>query len=107
MKIFENFEELKKYNSDLASELLKEKEAGEWLKNEIYYHKNKEDFAQYEVTEGWYSSIIDVNTNFNGAPDLFVYIDYEGLAEDLTQNWDVSINYLSSNDEVLTTSYGW
>lgn len=107
MKIFENFEELKKYNSDLASELLKEKEAGKWLENEIYYHKDKENFAQYEVTEGWYSSIIDVNTNFNGAPDLFEYIDYKGLAEDLTQNWDVSINYLSSNNEVLTTSYGW
>ncbi|CAA4148472.1 phage protein [Staphylococcus aureus] len=29
MKIFKNFEELKKYNSDLASELLEEKEAGD------------------------------------------------------------------------------
>ena len=29
------------------------------------------------MTEGWYSSIIDTNANFNGAPDLFDYIDYE------------------------------
>lgn len=107
MKIFENFEELKKYNSDLASELLEEKGVGEWLENEIYYYKEKEDFAQYEVNDGWYSSIIDTNANFNGAPDLFDYIDYERLAEDLTQNWDISSNYLSSNNEVVTTSYGW
>ena len=106
MKIFKNFEELKNIIVILLVNCWK-KRGGEWLENEIYYHKDKEDFAQYEVTDGWYSSIIDINANFNGAPDLFDYIDYEGLAEDLTQNWDVSINYLSSNNEVLTTSYGW
>lgn len=106
MKIFENFEELKKYNSELASELLNERTGGEWQQNEIYYFKNKELFAKYEVTDGWYS-LSEVIYNFNGAPNLFEYIDYKTLGDDLIEVWDEGSNFLSSNDEVLTTSYGW
>lgn len=65
-----------------------------------------EDFARYEVENGWYST--SITTDYKGAPPLDEHIDYRGLGQALIESWDESINY---HDEltgfILTTSYGW
>ncbi|QYG30012.1 hypothetical protein K0O13_07850 [Mammaliicoccus sciuri] len=109
MKIYQDFKELEKDNKKLATELLKEKGKGEWQQEEIYYHNNIVDFTEYEVFEGWYSELFgNMMTDFNGAPNLFEYIDYEKLGKDLIRAWDNSINYYNEETgKIVGTSYGW
>ena len=109
MKVYQNFKELEKENKELSQELLEKKGKGEWQKEEIYMHKSLVDFAEYEVTDGWYSDLFgNMMTDFNGAPNLFEYIDYEELGNDLIHSWDNSINYYSDNtNKVISNSYGW
>lgn len=109
MKIYQDFKELEKDNKKLATELLEEKGKGEWQQEEIYYHKNIVDFAEYEVTDGWYSDLFgNMVTDFNGAPNLFKHIDYQELGKDLIHSWDDSIYYYNEEtSEIVETSYGW
>ena len=109
MKTYKNFEEFKKENEKLAIEIIDVKGEGEWQNEQIHLHNNQIEFAEYEVLDGWYSGIIgDINTDFNGAPNLFDYIDYESLSVELIHNWDESINYYSNNTgKIVVTTYGW
>lgn len=52
MKIFDNFTELEKQEPKLVQALLKDVKPGEWQDNDIIYFESKEDFAEYELTEG-------------------------------------------------------
>ena len=42
-----------------------------------------EDYAIYEVHNGWYSGCVDLNVDYHGAPNLSYYIDYKGENENL------------------------
>ncbi|MDK1672876.1 hypothetical protein QOK74_08320 [Staphylococcus saprophyticus] len=106
MKTFENFKALQKHSEQLAKELLSERMGGEWQNDEIHYFTDKNEFAKYEVFEGWYSLSNKLN-DFNGAPNLFEFIDYSALSDELIRLWDESTNFISDNGQVLTTSYGW
>lgn len=108
MLIFENFQELQNNNENLAKELLTKRGSGNWQGEEVYYYENLEEFADYELREGWYASFLEnTSGNFNGAPDPFDYIDLKELGEDLAGCWNESCNYRASTNEVLSTSYGW
>lgn len=108
MIIFGNFKELQNNDEKLANDLLQERETGEWQAEEIYYYKDLEEFADYELREGWYASFFgNISKGFNGAPDPFDYIDLKELGSDLAANWDESEQYLSDSGEVLQTGYGW
>ncbi|WP_323709377.1 hypothetical protein [Mammaliicoccus sciuri] len=109
MIVYNDFTEFEKENKELSKELLDVKGKGEWQQEEIYFHKSLVDFAEYEVTDGWYSDLFgNMMTDFNEAPNLFEYIDYEELGNDLIYSWDNSINYYSEvSNKVVTTSYGW
>lgn len=109
MKTYNNFKEFKKENEKLANELIDKKDKGEWQNEQIHLHDNQIEFAEYEVLDGWYSGIIgNINTDFKGAPNLFDYIDYESLSDELIRNWDESINYYSNNTgKIVVTTYGW
>lgn len=106
MKTYYNYNELKEDNQELAIELLNKKGAGKWQNDTIYLYDDLTDFAEFEVVDGWYA-LRHINIDFNGAPNLFNYIDYERLGEDLQSCWDESCNYLSEDNQVLTTGYGW
>lgn len=106
MKVFANLKELMVSNSRLGNELVGEVGKGDWQENEIYLYDDLEDFAEYELTEGWYASL-DVKQDWNGAPNPLDYIDLQRLGESLSDSWDSSCYYLTENDSVLATSTGW
>lgn len=43
-----------------------------------------EDFAIYEVEDGWYSTL-ELNHDYHGAPNLLEYINYKALGAALSQ----------------------
>lgn len=105
---FKNLDELKQKHYGVATRLLEcaSDPEGDWTTEDIYLYNSPEDFARYEVEDGWYST--SVVTDYRGAPSLYDHIDYRSLGEALIGSWDESINY---HDEltgfILTTSYGW
>ncbi len=111
MIIYDNVKQVIKNEPDLAVELLDKYEVGEWTNNEIYYYEDLEEFAEYELYDGWYTGWFDTEkynpSYFNGAPNPFDFIDLEGLGVALSRNWDESCYYRTSTDEVLSTNYGW
>ena len=105
MIVFDNFEEFKARHSDIAKRLLAEIDSGEWVNEELYYYGTLSDFAEYELTEGWY---VDCNfdRDFRGAPNPMDYIDLEALGEALSNTWDESL-YWTDGECVVGTSTGW
>lgn len=105
---FKSLNELKQAHYGVATRLLKyaSDPEGDWTTEDIYLYNSPEDFAKYEVEDGWYSTTL--TPDYNGAPSLYGHIDYSSLANALINSWDESIYY---HDEltgfILTTSYGW
>lgn len=63
-----------------------------------------EDYAIYEVDEGWYSGCVDLNVDYRGAPNLSYYIDYQALGTALSQTWDESRHAVLSDSRVVVLS---
>ena len=101
MKTFNNFKELMEYDSELAQELLKEKGKGKWQEEEIYY-ESIEDFAEYSA---WYANT--VKDDYDGTPNPLDFINLEEFGKALIGNWNDSVYYKTSNDEILRTAYEW
>ena len=104
--ILKSYAELFERDEELAEELLKKVGNGEWQENEIYYYEDEEEFAEYELTEGWYADL-RLDRDYNFAPNPLDYIDLSGLGNALVRNWDDSCNFRASTGEILTTSCGW
>ena len=104
--ILKSYAELFERDEKLAEELLKKVGNGEWQENEIYYYEDEEEFAEYELTEGWYADL-RLDRDYNFAPNPLDYIDLSGLGNALVRNWDDSCNFRASTGEILTTSCGW
>lgn len=105
MKIFNNFVELQAQEPELAEALLKDVEPGDWQANDISYFESKEEFAHYELTDGWYTNSIP-DADYNGAPDPFDFIDLERLCDALIDAWDPTFNW-TNGEAILQTNYGW
>lgn len=105
-EIYENFDQLKLVEPELASELLNEYGAGAWQQEELFVYDTLIDLAQYEVAEGWYGDL-DIKHDCNGAPNLLNFIDYEALGNALRETWDGSMYYFSEYGSVVQTSHGW
>jgi phage protein len=106
IKSYDNLEELKQENKELVERLLEEFDEGDWSDNQLYVYQSLEDFATYEVYEGWYSGAI--KEDYNGAPNLLDYIDYEALGNALKDSWDNSCYYYDEEtDFVVSTAYGF
>lgn len=105
---YENFEELLNDKPKLAKELLDEIGEGEWQNENIQYFVDTEEFAVYEIEEGWYADLgISSESSYDGAPNLMDYIDIDSLGEVLSNSWDESMYFKSSTGEVIKTYYGW
>ncbi|WP_010078236.1 hypothetical protein [Liquorilactobacillus mali] len=106
MRIFENFKELEESNKSLAQELLENFGEGDWQQDQLYVHDSLSEFAEYELTDGWYENN-NLDRDYNGAPDLMDYIDTKSLGRDLSERWDISSHFLSENGSVVETGFGW
>lgn len=104
--ILKSYAELFERDEELAKELIEKVGSGEWQENEIYYYEDEEEFAEYELTEGWYADL-RLDRDYNFAPNPLDYIDLSGLGDALVRNWDDSCNFRASTGEILTTSCGW
>ena len=90
--ILENYTDLLEYDEDLAKELLENVGEGDWQQERIYYYEDEEEFAEYELTEGWYANM-GFDLDYNGAPNPLDYIDLSGLGNALIRNWDESCTF--------------
>lgn len=106
MKKFNNYKELMDFNKGLAEELIDTVGTGEWQDNEMYLYEDLGELAEYELTEGWYANM-DIDKDWNGAPNPMDYIDLNRLGEALSENWDSSVYFEADNGAVLSTNYGW
>lgn len=102
---YENFKELKGCEPELAKAMLEQIDDGDWMEEELIVYPTVEDFATYELTDGWYINS-DFKDDYNGAPNPFDYIDMEAFGKALISNWDESCN-LEVDGMVITTSCGW
>ena len=104
--ILKSYTELFERDEELAKELIEKVGSGEWQENEIYYYEDEEEYADYELTEGWYADL-RLDRDYNFAPNPLDYIDLSGLGNALVRNWDDSCNFRASTGEILNTSCGW
>lgn len=107
MALYNSFAELKADKTELAQELLDVFGKGEWQESNLSVYDTLEDFAYYELTEGWYIDKHFDQQDYNGAPNPIDYIDLESLGEALVQNGDESYIYSTESDQVVTTDWGW
>ena len=107
MTLYNSFEELKADKPELAQELLDVFGKGEWQESNLSVYDTLEDYAYYELTEGWYIDNHLDEQDYNGAPNPIDYIDLEALGEALVENGDASCTYRTEGDQVVTTDWGW
>ena len=105
-KTFENFEELKKYRPELAKELSDNLYGGAWQNEELHVFDTLAEFAEYEVNEGWYSEL-NIDRDWNGAPNLLDYINFEKLGEALENDWDSALYFRSQSGCIVRSNEGW
>lgn len=106
-EVFRNYKELLKSNPTAGKELLAEKGEGEWQDSDIYFHRDIESFAKYELTDGWYIDSINWNQDYRGAPNPMDYVAFKALGQALIDSWDNSCNFKTESEEILSTGYGW
>ena len=107
MALYNSFEELKADKPELAQELLEVFDKGEWQESNLSVYDTLEDFACYELTEGWYIDNNLVDQDYHGAPNPIDYIDLDALGEALVESGDASCIYRTEGDQVVTTDGGW
>ena len=105
-EVYENYDQLKATKPKLANELVDEFGAGHWQQEELFVYDTLIDLAIYEVFDGWYGSL-EIERDYNGAPNLINFINYEKLGSALRESWDSTLHYLSEDGSVATTCHGW
>lgn len=106
--MYDDFTEFAKNKPALAKELLKNAGNGSWQNDSVYVYDSLQDFAFYELTEGWYTNSslnFPPDKDYRGAPNPLAYIDLKGLGLALTQTWDDSCHYRSADNHVITTCW--
>ena len=74
MKCHENYNALEEADPKLAEELDDKFDANnDWVEDEIYVYSNRMEWAENELTKGWYSNMF--NVDFHGAPNPLDFID--------------------------------
>lgn len=112
---YDDFATLATKQPELSGRLVKEYgKEGSWMHNPLTVYKTVRDYAIYEVLEDKYalpfyknedaiSSLANVNFDEYHLPDLFAYIDYNGLGYDLVNNKDFDGFYDRRTGHVVTS----
>ena len=104
---YDDLNDLKQDNPSLAEELVEEFGDGEWQENQLFVYERLEDYAYYELTEGWYADKHLDQKDYNGAPNPIDFIDLKALGLQLSRTWDESMHYLTRDNWIVETNYGW
>lgn len=112
---YDDFATLTTKQPELSERLVKEYgKEGSWMYNPLTVYKTVRDYAIYEVLEDKYalsfctnedaiSSLVNVNFDEYHLPDLFAYIDYNGLGYDLVNNKYFNGFYDRHTGQVVTS----
>lgn len=104
VQIYENIEELKEINENLVEKITNVFNEETLKESEIFIYPTLEDFAKYEVEDGFYIEIID--KDYDEAYDLLECINYVALGEKLKQKWDKDSHYYDEEtDTVIFINY--
>ncbi|EHS7170778.1 hypothetical protein KWC93_001703 [Staphylococcus pseudintermedius] len=97
MKYYNSILELKE---ELNEEMQKEIDNFD-LNNEtpITLFIDKQEFAEYELSDGWYYDLF--KSDYNGAPNPLDFIDYDEFSDALINSWDDNMHILLSNNNIL------
>lgn len=106
---FKNLEELNKKYPQVAKRLLEftVQPDGEWTEDEIFLYHSSEDFAHYQIEDGWLSTSIAEHVHPH-LPELREHINFTTLAADFMRTWDESEHYYDEETGyILTTNNEW
>ena len=103
VQIYENIEELKDINENLAEQLTCVFDENTLKESEIFIYPSLEDFAKYEVEDLFCPVLFSKNYNIL---NLLESIDYNVLGGKLKANWDESSHYYEEEtDTVIFINY--
>lgn len=108
MKCYENYNALEEADPKLAEELDDRFNANnDWVEDEIYVYPNRIEWAENELTNGWYCNIFGNinNMNFRGAPNPLDFIDMERFSQVLIDTADPTTVCECSDGKVV--EIGW
>lgn len=101
-RTFGSFDELKDAMPSIAQELADNYDPDAMgSMGSIWVFPDAGEYAVYEVVDGWYSEH-DLGSDYNGAPDLLEFIDFNELGDALVSSWDDSCNYQASDGSIVT-----
>ncbi|MDE9903675.1 hypothetical protein O0H36_02085 [Staphylococcus pseudintermedius] len=97
MKYYNNILELKE---ELNEEMQKEIDNFDLnIETPITLFIDKQEFAEYELSDGWYCDLF--KSDYNGSPNPLDFIDYDEFGDELINSWDNNIHILLSNNNIL------
>lgn len=104
---YENFKDMKDNNPELAENLLNMVGQGDWQNYQLVCYEDAGEYAEHEVSDGWYAQLeLNEWSTFDGAPNLYNYIDFDSLGVDLLNSADESM-VIDLDDCIITTDYGF
>lgn len=101
-RTFGSFDELKDAMPSIAQELADNYDPD--AMGSIWVFPDAGEYAVYEVVDGWYSEH-DLGSDYNGAPDLLQFLDFDELGDALVATWDDICHYQASDGSVVTFDY--
>lgn len=64
-----------------------------------------EEFAEYELYDGWFADAFPHDITINGAPNPIQFVDLEAFGNALSQTWDESSYYITKYGEVVKVEW--
>lgn len=107
-EVFDNYQALAAKHPNTAAALLDKFGEGEWQDSYLYWYLSEEDFAMYEMVDGWYSKLnLRQSSYFGGAPNPLDFIAFKALGKALLDTWDDTAYFEADNGEIVTTGVGF
>ena len=103
VQIYENIEELKEINENLAEQITYVFDEETLKDSGILIYPSLEDFAKYEVEDLFCRGLL--LKNYKETPDLLECIDYNVLGEKLKANWDESLHYYEEETDTVVVIF--
>ena len=103
VQIYENIEELKEINENLAEQITYVFDENTLKESEIFIYPTLEDFAKYEVEDLFCRGLL--LKKYKGTPDLLEYIDYNVLGEKLKKTWGESSHYYEEETDTVVVIF--
>lgn len=108
---FANFEEMKSKYPELSESLLQSVGEGEWQNKELFVYYSFEDFAKYDIYNGYFSHLQNVCAHYDAGMDQrpinpFSYIDLGRFGKAIFERMNKSYVWTDGN-RIVYTKFKW